>query len=387
MLAKVRGNWSGAKRRLLMGACAAVSFITLNLGLWPFHAPRNDVSWVKNQHALRFGRYSTISTKRGMTSLLSQGPCCSLEIWLECSRIWDFSTFLTFYLPGKGLAFSMHQLQKRLSLQTEIQDDRRHTATRHVYVDDVFHKTGPTFITLVSSGDGTDIYIDGTIAKRMLAIRLAPEALAGQLIVGDSAEQADSWSGQLRSISVYNGQLTPREILENYGSWTQKGKPSAVTQTRAVATYLFNEGSGKVIRSSVSTGSDLQIPQTYNVPGQLFLESPWHEFQRSNDYFGATIKNIIGFLPFGFCFYALLSLDHQATRAAMITVLLGAAASLTIELLQTFLPTRASGVMDLITNPLGTYIGVWLYRAADRTLAAWWPWQAVFGTGSRQIRR
>jgi len=287
----------------------------------------------------------------------------SLEIWLQPGRIWDFSTFLTFYIPGNPTPFSLRQAQTSLLLQTAIQDDRHRTEIKKLYVEDAFHKTGPAFISVTSGAQGTTVYIDGVMAKRAPQIRPSPQAFTGRLVLGDSAEQGDSWSGQLLGVSIYNRELNAAQVLEHYETWTHTGRPQIAGDEGNTALYLFDEHSGRIIHSAIGSGSYLFIPKRYTVLGQLFLESPWSEFRRSQGYWSAIVKNIVGFVPFGFCFYAYLSL-RQTKRAVPTTVILGFAVSLTIEVLQAFLPTRDSGTTDLITNTLGTWIGVMLYHAA-----------------------
>src|SRR5262249_50351310 len=101
----------------------------------------------------------------------------------------------------------------------------------------------------------------------------------------------------------------------------------------------------------------LHIPDRYTVVGKRVLEPFWEEFEMSSSYWRAAVKNIIGFVPLGFCLYPFLAALGRK-RPAITAVCIGLLVSLMIEVSQIFLPHRDSGPSDLITNALGTWLGV-----------------------------
>jgi glycopeptide antibiotics resistance protein len=85
--------------------------------------------------------------------------------------------------------------------------------------------------------------------------------------------------------------------------------------------------------------------------------------------------NIAGFVPLGFFFTAYLSVARPISRPRLTVLAIGLAVSLLIEITQYFLPTRNSGVNDLITNTFGTAIGAAFYSPV-----LLWKFMAVLPT-------
>jgi len=165
------------------------------------------------------------------------------------------------------------------------------------------------------------------------------------------------------------------QVLHNYATWKQTGRPTITEDELNGALYLFDEHAGDVVGDRARSGVNLYIPETYKVMDKIFLEPVWTEFRMSQDYWGAALKNIVGFIPLGFCFYAYLATQLAVRRTAtLVTVALGATVSFTIELLQALLPTRESGTTDLITNTFGTWIGLESYCLATPLLVRFFPW-------------
>ena len=86
-------------------------------------------------------------------------------------------------------------------------------------------------------------------------------------------------------------------------------------------------------------------------------EPPWEEFKPNWGYYEDLLINIGGFVPLGFFFCAYFSSVRRLDRVVLATIVLGGVVSLVIEVLQAFLPTRDSGMTDIITNTLGSAIG------------------------------
>ncbi len=357
-------------RRRSTGVLSALILCgTLIAGLWPFHSPKNDVSWLENGNGIHFGDHATIVSPGPITLVSPDAPSCSLEIWVEPDFTWRTGTLLAFYSPSNPKGFRLRQCHKDLTLQNEAWTGQEHCKPSSFYVDKVFRKGRPAFITVSSDGRDLAVYLDGQLVKKLPHFGLSSRDLVAQLVIANSPLDSDSWPGQLRGLAIYGSELSAGEVAQHYEDWTQRGRPTLSKNDDAVALYLLDEHKGQILYSQVRPVIRLLIPERYSILHQILLESPWSEYRPGWGYWKNVLINIGGFIPLGFSFYAYLSSARQRRWVTWKAVTLGFGVSLTIELLQAFLPTRYSGVTDLITNTIGTGIGVLVYLFAASRLA------------------
>jgi VanZ family protein len=331
-------------------------------GLWPFHAPKNEVSWSSNGNGLLFGDYgSLLSASAFKTSNSTDGA--SLEIWIEPSAIDDSGTILSFYpTEHRSTVIELWQWKDEVALQRKTLGKKRIARAAKIYTDHVFRLGKPVVLTVSSGERGTSIYVDGTLARMSRDFRFSSNDLTGQLVVGNSSVVTDTWPGQVKGLAIYNRELTASQVMQHCQSWLGNGHPDISAPDRAVALYFFNEGGGNVVHNRVDSATDLVIPERFFVLHEPFLERPWNEYHPGWNYWTDVGINVAGFVPLGFFFYAYFTLVRRVNHPAAVTIAIGFAVSLTIEVLQAFLPTRNSGTTDLITNTLGTAIGVIAFR-------------------------
>lgn len=352
-------------RKLLGVMCLAVLGGIFVACLWPFHSPANEVTWIARENGLRFAYPGTVMSAGEIQATVPPGSPCSIEIWAQPARRSESSTLLAFHTARSPLQLVLRQSLTDLRVMLNNADGRR-----DFYVNDAFSSLRPVFITISSDASGTAAYIDGSLVRHLRGFRISANDCAGRLVLATSPNENDPWTGRLRGLAIYDHALTAADVVSHYETWTQKGQPALTAQERCVALYLFDEHGGNVVRNQIGSEPNLLIPEKYRIEDQTFLMAFWKGFDPPD-----IIENIIGFVPLGFLFYAYLSLRPSVKRLAVTVTVLGGLISVTIEVLQAYLPTRQSDTTDIITNTFGTWLGVMLCRYAQGFLAKreLWP--------------
>jgi VanZ family protein len=363
-------------KRILGTICVLVICGILAAGLWPFNFFRkNKVTWVRGENGLEFGENATIYSRGSFeVSNPDEKPGCSLEVWLQPGAAnWEGSaTILGFYTPHNPLQFRLRQEAEVLRLKRDYRDRQKNLLTSIVDVEHAFRPAELALFTITSNRKATSVYRNGALMNVFSRDSLSCQDFSGQLVIGGSPIAGyRTWQGKLLGLAIYKQELTSEQVLRHYAMWTQKAAAEEFRKDGTLALYSFAERSGRIVHNSIGSKPDLYIPRIYAIPHKKMLAPPWEEFSPRFEYVSDILINVAGFVPLGFFLCAYFTWDRQWNRAAIVTILLGGLISFTIEILQSFIPARMSGVTDIITNTLGTALGVILWRCRPvQTFAA-----------------
>jgi len=337
------------------------------VGLWPFEfRPPNRVNWLADRVGLHFEPYGIACDPAPLPQSASRSSsklCANftVELWLEAhhepaNNIFDILTIHNGNLP---FDFVLFQWKQDFLLRATTQHPRLGGEIPELDVDDALPEGQARFITVRGDGAGTDFYLDGLAADHFPHFTLNAAALDGQLILGNDASGKQSWTGRLLGMAIYNRALDKADISRHYALWTH-GHASQLTNAPGLRTiYLFDEGRGQQAADSSGNRHHVIIPAIFQPVHRDLLIPPWKDISYDRPDYSDMVVNILGFVPFGFCFYLhrwSLRPNQRATNAFLV-VLAGAAVSLTIEILQAWLPNRVSSTTDVLTNTAGTLLG------------------------------
>jgi hypothetical protein len=292
----------------------------------------------------------------------SKDGACSLEMWVSPDAADKDGTIVTFFRPDNhAVLFAVRQSLSDLELKHG-PPTRRPAMGARIYADNVFRSPRSVFFTITSGTEGTKVYSDRRLVARYPDFKLSLRDFTGRLMIGNAPGVIDGWSGEIRGIAIYSRELSADEVVENSARWAHGDANALAGLKDLLALYRFNEGAGNVVHNQIETATDLHIPEHFFVLNKPFLEAPWDEFYMGWSYWTNLALNAVAFVPLGLAFCALLWSTHLVERRLLVTISFGFAVSLTIEVLQAFLPTRKSGATDLFTNTLGTALGAMCYR-------------------------
>jgi len=352
----------------------------LVVGLWPFDfRPHNRVHWLGNYPGLHFEPYSIaydpapLPAPPKLGAIPGMSANFTVELWVATRREPANNVFgiVTIHDPRLPLDFVLGQWKQDFLLRGTTTHPQPADTIREVGVYDALPNQKARFITVRSDGAGTDFYMDGAVAGHFPQFTLNARALDGQLILGNIASGKAPWTGWLFGLALYYRALNPTEIAWHRALWTRGRARQLMRVPGLTALYLFDEGRGQQANDYSGNGHHVIIPGVFHPVHRDLLIPPWKDLSYNRPDYSDIAINVLGFLPFGFCFflYRHARRPHRLVTNALLVVLAGLAISLTIEVTQAWLPSRTSSITDLMTDTAGALLGVALALAVRHKVA------------------
>jgi hypothetical protein len=341
------------ERTRLKVLCGIAFIAVLGVTLWPFDPfPPNRVSWLPEANGISFGNSGVVVSDAPLTTGSGLSGSYSVEILLRPATVESSQTILTFYAEDNPRPFLVRQSRSDLFIS--------HGFVEFAGLDHFFGQGQLVFLAMISGPSGTVVYRNGHQARAFATFRILPNDLSGKIVMGSSAMYVESWQGEVHGLAIYSRELLPAEVLQDYNTWI--GGHGIGDSHGATASFAFTEHAGRYIHNSVVSGPNLEIPTFFEVPSHGFLTSPAKDFEANWGYVSHLFENIAGFVPLGFFLCAYLAMTRSQRRAILYATVASGILSLTIEVLQAYIPQKESDVTDIITNTLGAFAGALLAR-------------------------
>jgi hypothetical protein len=345
------------------GLFTALTFLAIiAAGLWPFRFhPANGLEWLTGENGIYFyGRGMAI----GEDDVLPKGPA-SIEMRVMPRRRNERDIARILSIDNGGIeGFFVGQWKDRLIIGGSSIGPGGRELYKESTVGNPLPADSVRFITVTLDADGASVYLDGRPAAHYP--QFTPEKAEGwkaaRVILGNSPTGKQYWVGEMLGLAVYDKSMTHDEVSASYRSWEQRGRPQTSGEGAPAALYLFDEHAGAVAHNRLGHGRRLFLPERLEPPEKVVLVPPWRDFRLNRSYISDVAKNLAGFVPLGFFMMAFMmnAVSMSRWRAFAATVLAGLVLSVSIELVQVFMPNRNSQLSDVICNTAGAAIGAFL---------------------------
>lgn len=326
-------------------------FVLVFLCLWPFNFMQsNQVTW-NSEGGLMFTPPATAYT---------QEPPAKLVGLREWTIVLDLKTLpplrlgriLSYSLDDHNYNLNLDQYWDDLILRIRTGKDR----SREVGVARVADPTSVRKFSLVITydGQGISVYLDGQrkAYQKIGSIDYSSWDPSYPLVLGSQANGENGWRGVFYRLAVVGRVVRPDEMQ------------NSLTNTTAALLCSFDEQSGMMTHDRSATNqTPITWPARFIPCARTILQSPrdyWPKYGRPSP--SDIVTNIFIYLPIG---YLLASWFRRRTRlwsGIAAPIFIGFGLSLSIEIIQAYLPTRYSSTVDVITNTIGTIIGVFVLK-------------------------
>ncbi len=352
-----------------------IFFIILIAGLWPFEfKPLNSIRRLQNNDGILLAGNNLIIEENTIFNpvLLSYhngAGILTLEIKLRPSSATNnrFSSILCFYDNKDPLLFMLAKWKSGLILRRRLLNTSGSYVYHETGISNVLFQDLTRFITVTMDETGATVYFDGKKSAVFPGFIFNPkrEDLSNtRIMVGNDPRVSVPWEGEINGLAIYQSALNARDISVHYLKWSSNDYTYLSQENGIIALYPMNEESGQIIRNIITNRNNLIIPKHLVALKKSILSKPWVNFWKDHNFYYDLILNIIGFIPLGFFLQALFISNFRKTKLkySIFSILIGSCVSLSIELIQVYMPARTSSLTDLICNILGTILGVVIFH-------------------------
>jgi VanZ family protein len=240
-------------------------------------------------------------------------------------------------------------------------DDYAHKRkTNRIAVDTALLPKGPLFLTITTGNNGTKLYCNGKLFQENMNLTLTmPNGRRSRLILGNSVYGNHSWEGDVFGLAIYRSILNSKDIKLRFDNWSIEHNFSFAKNDKPLVLYFFDEKEGKLALDHAGGNHHLKIPHMMKILKTKILEPEWENLEYESNYIQDWFLNLVGFIPLGFSFSVTLIrfrgkfYKHVVLR----TVFFCFFVSIFIEIVQAWMPSRSSSIIDLILNTCGALIG------------------------------
>lgn len=338
------------------------------------YRPANNVTWLPSEQGLAFDRYAIAYTDDFFPIDPSgDNGGLTIEMALRCKQM-THSEFCYVLCVNDG--DEQRQLligQWRHWLTVMNGDDYDGSAgVGKIYVDIAGMNSDPMFLTISAGPQGTAVYLNGVRVKSNSRLRLffpSRPKRKTRLILGNSTRGTMSWKGVIAKLAVYDTALSASHVGANYQRWTAGENPAALPGAAAPRIdYRFYPEQTATVRNRADDAYHLQVPVFMTILEKKFLAWPDMQHQGKRSMAKDMLLNLLGFIPLGFLTGIVLGrLETFSRRGGWLAAIgLAFGFSLFLEIVQAWIPSRDSSMLDLLLNTLGAAMGVMALSFYDK---------------------
>jgi hypothetical protein len=343
-------------------AISVVGIAVLGLGDKDFVAT-NDVAWVSDPPALEFGGNGLAYT--GVLSLpdsVTPNDSATLFLVLDPDRRSSqrgFQIIATFSSGDSESQLAVAQWRRQLIAMNG--DNYDHSMRRPRLTAKITDDADRFVFLAIRFGPGSsELFVDGLRASAVSStFSFPPDETKLRLILGDSLELQNAWSGRIAGFALFRDRLPDAELARAWQHWSAHQRFSLEAPGAASVYYDFAEPPGAEVVDLSGGGNDLLLPRIRRPLQPAF--AGW-SLQPSSPQ--DMMVNALGFMPFGFLLAWVLGSRSRLTggRTLIVVIIVSGLLSGAIEVSQAWLPSRTSSMLDLILNVSGAACGAIIHR-------------------------